>query len=154
MMAMHPQAKILVVDDQEFNVRLLERILQHGGYTCVRGLHDSRRVLQTFQEFEPDLILLDLMMPHLDGIAVLEQLKPYTEGSYLPILVLTADIAANTRRDALAAGAKDFLTKPFDAAEAQLRIQNLLEARFMHLRIRQYENAGILECAVLMDGAK
>src|SRR5437879_3421374 len=124
-------AKILIVDDQDANLRLLERILKQDGYSNYRSLSDSRQAVSVCREFQPDLLLLDLMMPHLDGVAVMEQLRSLTEGTYLPILVLTADVAAEAKRRALAAGAKDFLTKPVDAIEVLLRIKNLLETRFL-----------------------
>src|SRR4051794_14032146 len=108
-------ARILVVDDQDANLRLLERILKQAGYRGYRSLSDSREAIPCFLELQPDLVLLDLMMPHLDGLAVLEQLRPLTRDTYLPVLVLTADVAPEARRRALNAGAKDFLLKPFDA---------------------------------------
>ena len=121
------------MDDESANVRLLERLLQHEGYTHVRATTDPRQVHTLFRAFQPDLVLLDLAMPHLDGFAVMEQLAELTSSkTYLPILVLTADIASETRRRALGAGAKDFLTKPFDAAEVGVRIGNLLETRFLY----------------------
>jgi DNA-binding response OmpR family regulator len=122
-------AGILIVDDQEANLRLLERILEWGGYRRRLSIGDSRQALAAFQEFQPDLVLLDLMMPFLDGVGVIEQLRPLTAGDYLPILVLTADGTSEAKRRALNAGAKDFLTKPLDAVEVLLRIKNLLETR-------------------------
>src|SRR5438094_3767324 len=112
------QARILVVDDEPVNVRLLGRLLAGAGYTEVTSTTDSRQVLPLVGEFRPDLILLDLAMPLLDGFAVMQQLQPFlSRGTYLPILVLTADVNPETKRRALAAGAKDFLTKPFDRTE-------------------------------------
>jgi len=93
-----PHAKILIVDDQEFNLRVVESILQQGGYTCYRSLSDSRQAVSVYLDFQPDLILLDLMMPHLDGVAVMEQLRAFIVGTYLPVLVLTADLAAEAKR--------------------------------------------------------
>jgi len=133
----HKTAKILIVDDQEANVRLLEKILSRAGYANLSSIRDSRQVLGSFLEHEPDLILLDLSMPHLDGFAVMRQLGPYIpEGEYLPILVLTADILPAARQTALSIGAKDFLTKPFDTAEVLLRIQNLLETRCLYVKLQ------------------
>jgi putative two-component system response regulator len=130
-------AKILIVDDQEANVRLLEKILQRAGYTNLTSIRDPRQVLGWFIEQEPDLILLDLNMPHLDGIAVMQQLAPYIpEGEYVPILVLTADILPATKQKALSIGAKDFLTKPFDSTEVLLRIHNLLETRCLYVKLQ------------------
>ncbi len=130
-------AQILLVDDHEANVRLLERILQQAGYTNLRRTTDPRQVLPLFAEAQPDLIVLDLHMPHLDGFAVLEQLRPLIPpGTYLPILVLTADISRDAKQRALAMGARDFLTKPLDHAEVLLRIKNLLETRYLHRALR------------------
>src|SRR5438477_2691501 len=128
---------ILIVDDQEANVMLLERLLQTAGYTTFLSTTDPRQVLPMFGKFQPDLILLDLMMPHLDGYAVMQQIGPrIPEGAYLPILVLTAEVNAEAKQKALTMGAKDFLTKPLDATEVMLRIRNLLETRYLHLRLQ------------------
>lgn len=128
------QARILIVDDEPSNVRLLERILDLQGVKEVRSTMDSRKALPLFFDFEPDLVLLDLNMPHLDGFAVLAQMNSAIPAdSYLPVLILTADITAETRRRALSGGAKDFLTKPLDNSEVVLRIKNLLENRFLNL---------------------
>jgi putative two-component system response regulator len=130
-------ARILIVDDQEANVMLLERLLATAGYNNLMSTMDSRQVLLIFGKFQPDLILLDLNMPHLDGYAVMQQIGPrMKEGEYLPILVLTAEINAEAKQKALTTGAKDFLTKPLDATEVLLRIRNLLETRYLHLRMQ------------------
>jgi putative two-component system response regulator len=133
----HKTAKILIVDDQEANVRLLEKILGRAGYANLTSIRDPRQVLPWFIEQEPDLILLDLNMPHLDGFAVMRQLGPYIpEGEYVPILVLTADILPAAKQTALSIGAKDFLTKPFDTVEVLLRIHNLLETRCLNVKLQ------------------
>jgi putative two-component system response regulator len=130
------RARILIVDDQEANTRLLEGILRWAGYTMVTSTTDSREVLSIFTSFRPDLLLLDLMMPHKSGFEVMEHLKPLIlTADYLPILVLTADATPEVKRQALAAGAMDFLTKPFDTAEVLLRINNLLKTRMLHLQL-------------------
>ena len=135
--AMFRDARVLIVDDQEANVSLLERLLKQVGYTNLRGITDSHQVLPLCAEFGPDLILLDLSMPYLDGFAVMEQLSHLIpEGTYLPILVLTADITPESKQRALSMGAKDFLTKPLDFTEVLLRINNLLETRFLHLQLQ------------------
>ena len=136
------QARILVVDDQEANVRLLERILERAGYTNVATTTDSRQVLGLYGELDPDLIVLDLLMPHMDGFEVMAELgRRVPDGTYLPILVLTADATPQARQRALSMGARDFLTKPFDHDEALLRIRNLLETRFLHLRLKDQNEA-------------
>lgn len=115
---------------------MLERLLQHAGYKNYLSLTDSRELLNQFRIFQPDLILLDLMMPKLDGYAVMKQLSGWLpSGSYLPILVITADTTRAARQKALALGAKDFLTKPIDAVEATLRIYNLLLTRWLHQKM-------------------
>ena len=134
-----PDARILVVDDEIANVVLLERLLRHAGYRTVRTTTDPRTVAALYDEIQPDLILLDLHMPHRDGIALLRDLRPRIEdGGYVPVLVLTADVTADALRNALEAGAKDFLTKPFDQQEVLLRIRNLLDTRFLHLALREH----------------
>ena len=139
---------ILIVDDQEANVMLLERLLQTAGYTNFLSTNDPRQVLPMFGKFQPDLILLDLMMPHLDGYAVMQQIGPRVpEGEYLPILVLTAEVNAEAKQRALTTGAKDFLNKPIDATEVLLRIRNLLETRHLHLRMQNQKQ--LLEEQVL-----
>lgn len=130
-------ARILIVDDEGANVRLLERTLRRAGFAEIAGTTDPRSVITLLTEFEPDLILLDLLMPHLDGFAIMELLKEAVPRDvYLPVLVLTADITPETRRKALAGGAKDFLTKPFDVDEVLLRIKNMLEVRGLHLELQ------------------
>jgi putative two-component system response regulator len=126
-------ARLLIVDDEPANVQLLERILKKGGYTNIESVNDARRVLALFSSFQPDLVLLDLLMPHMDGFMVMEQLKRRFEpGTINPILVLTADARRETRERALSSGAKDFLVKPLDASEVLLRVRNLVETRFLH----------------------
>ncbi len=132
-------ARILIVDDEEPNIQLLEQILAAGGYTCVQSTTDSRQVLDLYREFEPDLILLDIKMPHLDGHQILEQLGDTVPGDdYLPVLVLTSDGTTPAKRKALSNGAKDFLAKPFSPAEVRLRVHNLLETRFLHRALRDH----------------
>ena len=130
-------ASILVVDDEGSNVLLLKRLLQQAGYTNVRSTTDPREVVPLYNAAPPDLILLDLHMPYIDGFAVMELLAPQiAAGTYLPILVLTADITPEAKRRALAIGAKDFLNKPFDHTEVLLRIRNLLETRHLHRQLQ------------------
>lgn len=131
-------ARFLIVDDEPANVRLLEYQLEESGRHNVRSTTDSRKALEIWAEFQPDIILLDLMMPHVSGFDVMAQLREaLPEDSFLPIVALTADISVETRRKALAAGARDFLLKPFDVTELELRIRNLLESRFLHLGLQQ-----------------
>ena len=133
-------ARILIADDEPANVRLLERLLNQAGYRNLRATTDSRQVRTLYEEFKPDLILLDLMMPHLDGVAVMQQL-PIAAGEYVPVLVLTADVTAQGKERALTAGAKDFLTKPFDRTEVLLRIKNLLDTRFVYRELERQNHS-------------
>jgi putative two-component system response regulator len=130
-------ARILVVDDQPANVRLLEATLRAGGYTEMRSTSDPCAAAGLFAEYDPDIVVLDLHMPELDGFALLGILQGMTEpDAYLPVLVLTADDRPEAKERALAAGAMDFVNKPFKAAEVLLRIRNLLHTRMLHLELR------------------
>jgi putative two-component system response regulator len=126
----------LIVDDQQANVALLETILAEHGYHNLISTTDSRRALSLYLERRPDLVLLDLHMPHLDGFAVLDQLAArILPDDYVPIVMLTAEIRPEARRRALAAGAKDFVSKPLDVTEVLLRIRNLLHTRHLHVEL-------------------
>lgn len=125
--------KILVVDDDRMSVNLLEQLLRRHGYSRVLGITDSRSAIETCATFDPDLVLLDLIMPGVDGFAVLEALRSDPSESFLPIVVLTADISEESRARALEAGATDFLVKPVSQTEALLRIRNLLEMRRLYV---------------------
>ncbi|MGH2554927.1 MAG: ATP-binding response regulator [Actinomycetota bacterium] len=131
------EARILVVDDEPPNVALLEQALSRAGYANVCGLTDSREVPNALKTFQPDLLLLDLYMPHVDGFGVLSTLTEIIPSTtFLPILVLTADVTPETKRRVLAQGATDFLTKPFDLTEVLLRIRNMLHTRELHLELQ------------------
>ncbi|HEU0235125.1 MAG TPA: EAL domain-containing response regulator [Candidatus Limnocylindrales bacterium] len=125
-------AHILVVDDEAANVYLLVRLLTRAGYRAAAGTSDPRDALVRVERDDPDLLLLDLHMPDLDGYAVLEAVRSREGAGFLPVIVLTGDIDAETRRRALSLGATDFLTKPFDLDEVVLRARNLLELRRLH----------------------
>ncbi len=132
-------SSILIVDDLQANVHLLEQILGMQGYWKVTSTTDSRQVATICKKLNPDLVLLDLHMPHFTGLEVIEQLRClFCEDSYLPILVLTADITPDAKRHALQIGANDFLSKPFDVTEALLRVRNLLETRHLHQQIQNH----------------
>ncbi len=134
------QSKILIIDDAEANLRLLETLLAKEGFNQVISTTDPTKTLDLITAFNPDLIMLDLMMPVLDGFSVLEQLSKFiSNDNYLPVLVLTADATIQAKRKALALGAKDFLTKPFDAIEAMLRVWNLLETRYLFCQLKQLQ---------------
>lgn len=123
-------AKVLIVDDEKANIRFLEIVLQQAGYSNVHSTMDSRQALELFRSIHPDIVLLDLAMPHLDGFEVMQQLHTEMQEHAIPILVLTADATTQTRHRALKEGARDFLTKPLDETEVLLRIHNLLETHF------------------------
>ncbi len=130
------QAKVLIVDDERGNILILERLFRGAGFENVKSISDSRLALDTYLQFCPDLILLDLKMPNCDGFEVMEQLKSVSNGDYLPILILTAQRDQATRLRALEAGARDFLNKPFDWSEGLTRVRNMLEVRLLHNQIR------------------
>jgi CheY-like chemotaxis protein len=131
-------SRILIVDDQPGNLRLLEDLLGREGFGNVLSTTDSAQAVDLYTAFDPDLVLLDLLMPELDGFAVLERLaRCRGMDDFRPVLVLTADATRDAKRRALSLGAKDFLTKPFDTVEAMLRIWNLLETRQLYKRLRQ-----------------
>lgn len=121
-------------------------MLAQAGYEHVTSTQDPREVRPLYIRNRPDLILLDLHMPHLDGYEVMEQLSQVVETTYLPILVITGDLDPDARQKALALGAKDFVSKPFDPIELQLRIRTLLETRFLYLRIQSHNH--LLEAKV------
>jgi PAS domain S-box-containing protein len=129
-------AKILVVDDQEANVRLLEQMLSDGGYTQISSTMNPYEVADLYRQNRYDLILLDLQMPGMDGFQVLEELKKIETHGYLPVLVITAQPGHKLR--ALQAGAKDFVSKPFDLIEVQTRIYNMLEVRLLYKQLENY----------------
>jgi signal transduction histidine kinase len=131
------QAKILIADDTPVNITLLEVMLREAGAGTVIRVTDARRVLPLYLQEQPDLLILDLIMPHLDGFAVMAQLHAHIpQNRYLPILVITADPNPAVRRQALAAGAADFLTKPFDEVETVLRVQHLIEISFLQRQLQ------------------
>ncbi len=131
------KARVLIIDDEASNVRLLERILELAKVGHVCSTTDSREALTLFINEQPDIVLLDLHMPHVDGFTIMAQIQSsVSAGEYLPVLVLTADITPETRHRALTLGAQDFLTKPFDHSEVLMRMRNLLENRFLHSELR------------------
>ena len=131
--------RILIVDDQVAILTALETALSSAGYCKLKCLNDSRHVLSVFLQFRPDLILLDLHMPHLDGLAVIDLLAGVIPADdYLPILVLTGDSTSKAKEQALSRGAHDFLPKPLHKAEVLLRVRNLLQTRRLHLQLKAH----------------
>ena len=136
------RGRILIVDDEEANVQVLRRILEADGYSEIRSTNDPRAVPELTQEFDPDVILLDAIMPCMDGHEVLRRLQePDLHAPYRPVLVLTSDHSRQAQREAFAAGAKDFVTKPLSPSEVRLRVRNLLETRMLHLELREQKDA-------------
>ncbi|HWW28559.1 MAG TPA: diguanylate cyclase [Steroidobacteraceae bacterium] len=140
-------AAILIVDDLQANVRLLEEMLRGAGYTRVASTMDPREVCALHRENHYDLILLDVQMPGMDGIQVMESLKGIETGGYLPVLAVTAQPTHKLR--ALQGGAKDFISKPFDLAEVLMRVHNMLEVRLLHQAANKYGK--MLEALALYD---
>jgi PAS domain S-box-containing protein len=129
-------ARILIVDDQKSNVSLLEQLLGEAGYTCVASTMNSQEVCALHRKNRYDLILLDLQMPGMDGFHVMAALKTNESDGYLPVIVLTAQPGHKLR--ALRAGAKDFISKPFDLLEVKTRIHNMLEVRLLYKKLDSY----------------
>ena len=130
-------AKILIVDDKQSNIDILTSMLIIENYTNVKFTTDPYTVEALLTSFEPDLILLDLIMPGLSGFDILEIIKLKKMNSifsdnFTPILVLTADLGTENKKKVLAGGAKDFIMKPFDIIEVSLRIKNLLETKYFY----------------------
>ncbi len=120
-------SRILIIDDTLANIEVLENLLMMKGYTNVCSISDSTKAMDMIKSFKPELILLDLMMPEISGFDIMEQLQKEPDAfKLMRILVLTADITPDSKKKALSGGASDFLTKPFDLTEVDLRIKNLL----------------------------
>ena len=132
------EARILMVDDDVNSTCLMTNFLLRIGYSQLRSINDSTRTFEMVESFKPDLILLDLTMPNIDGFQILEALRADRQGeNQIPVLVLTGDDSAKNKRRALAAGATELLVKPFDVSEISMRIRNLLHAHFLRLEIQQ-----------------
>lgn len=153
-------ARILIVDDLQANVDVLEGLLLMEGYSEIKAITDPRETMDVVKSWDPELILLDLMMPYLSGYQILDLIKKhkreedFIRKKYLPILVLTADITPEAKHKALSGGAKDFLSKPFDFIEVSYRIKNLLETQFLYQKIHEKNNkleGKIVEFLSIMD---
>ena len=135
-MGFEARARILVIDDHEENIKLVTRVLSKAGYETIASTTHSAEALALHVEFKPDLVLLDLHMGDKDGFEVLQEFASLNGGGErVPVLMITADDSPETKRRALALGAKDFVGKPFDGPEVLLRIANLLETRFLQLAL-------------------
>ncbi|HEX8552513.1 MAG TPA: response regulator, partial [Abditibacteriaceae bacterium] len=132
------QAKILIVDDDPANIGLLKDVMKFGGFCNVQATDDPRGVIALFVEFEPDLVILDLNMPHISGFELLKMMQPLIdENDYLPILVVTAEHSYDSRRRALTGGASDLMTKPFLPDEVLVRITNMLRLRSRTVKLQE-----------------
>lgn len=134
-------AHILVIDDEEMNLRLITSMLRASGYRCVTTLADPRQLEGRLDGAAPDLIVLDLHMPLRSGFDVLEALQPWIVAEHLPVIVVTGDPSIESRRHALSLGARDFLEKPFDLIELTLRVRNQLETRLLYQDVRKQNRA-------------
>jgi CheY-like chemotaxis protein len=129
-------ARILVIDDEPANLALVAAALAREGYHNIETVPDPRQAIERYLAFRPDLVLLDLMMPGIDGYALLDRLgRLLAANDLVPIMVLTADTSIEARRRALALGARDIVTKPFDVFEFGLRVANLVELRLLLERL-------------------
>ena len=136
-------ARILIVDDEPVNLKLLDKMLSAQGYTNLALVQDSRQALEVYHQQRTDLILLDINMPHLDGFGVMEQLKALDDPLLPPVVILTAQHGQDFLLRALNAGARDFITKPFDRNELLARVRNMLDAQLAHRLV--YEQKDVLE---------
>jgi putative two-component system response regulator len=143
---MFKHARILIVDDERSNVDMLRRLLERAGFGRIESTTDPREAADLYVKCRPDLILLDLHMPEMSGLAVMDQLNEIAEASYLPILMMTGDMTPEARQEALTRGAKDFVSKPYHADEVLLRIRTLLETRFLYFQVQSQNQ--ILEAKV------
>ena len=138
-------ARILVVDDDLASLNVLMRTLQRVGFSNLHGVCEGTSVLRSVLDFQPDVVLLDLHIPGVDGIEMICDIAALQgRRNYLPVLVLTGDASREVRDAALSAGARDFLTKPYDAGEVLLRVRNLIETRLLHVEL-QRQNAALSE---------
>ena len=144
---MRSESKILIVDDEKSNIDLQTSILQTAGYTEILGVAEAREAIGVIEEWGPDIVLLDLMMPHMDGFELVTEIRRVLpDDAFLPVLVITADAHPGSRQRALGLGADDFISRPFEIFDLVLRVRNLLKTRSLHLELKS-RNAN-LETAV------
>ena len=149
--------RLFIIDDEPANVLLLDKILRRAGFTAVAGETDPAAALARFGRDRPDLVLLDLHMPGVTGFDLLARVRASAAAGFLPVLVLTADTTPAARDQALAAGATDFLTKPFDPTEALLRVRNLLDTQTLHRILADHNRrleAGLRTQAAALEDAR
>jgi putative two-component system response regulator len=129
------QANILIIDDENLSIRILSQILQKGGFRHIHSLTDPRQAVEYYQKLQPDCVVLDINMPHMNGFQVLEELKKVNGDNYLPVIVISGEGDPGVKFATLESGAKDFLNKPYDRVEVLLRIRNLIEVRLLNNQI-------------------
>jgi CheY-like chemotaxis protein len=132
-------SRILLVDDSAINLDVLEDILRKAGHSAIDCCSNPFNVRDLYRQHKHDIVLLDIHMPGLSGLEVMEQMKEDHPDEYLPVLVLTADTAPDVRRTALNNGARDFIAKPFDRAEVVLRVNNILLVQWLHKQMKKLE---------------
>jgi putative two-component system response regulator len=151
-------AKLLIVDDERANLALLERILRRAGYEHVTATDDPEEAVELFDALAPDLVCTDLHMPRMNGLEVIDALGArLAPGSFLPILMLTADLSQSAEEEALSRGANDFITKPFRSSQIELRVGNLLRTRQLHLQLRDHAERleqKVLERTIELEAAR
>ena len=134
-----PRARVLIVDDEPANLTFLRHVLETEGYGELITMADPAAAFEHVRETDPDVIVIDLWMPHMDGFEFIARVQEsLPAGTYLPILVVTGDPSPESRRRALSLGARDFLTKPLSPSEVRLRVRNLMETRFLHERMKEH----------------
>jgi putative two-component system response regulator len=134
-------AKILIIDDEQVHIRVLEWAMRQAKFSHFHSITESTRAQEELKRFRPDIVLMDLNMPELDGYGVLQQFHQVIGADeFLPVLILTGETTAETRSRALAAGAHDFLPKPLDFSEVTLRMRNLLQTRFLYQKVRELQS--------------
>ena len=134
------KARIIIVDDQKLHSFFLQKVLKQEGYENIKCVMDPLKVIQTIFDFKPDLLILDLIMPHLDGFQIMEQLNGYRDEHFMPILTLSAEKSSDLRLHAYQSGATDFLNKPFENIEMLSRIQSLIVTRLLHVAVEDQNN--------------
>lgn len=133
-------AKILIIDDEQAYIRVLEWALKQSKFSNFRSILESNQACEEFERFRPDIVLLDLLMPEIDGFELMKRFQEKVpEGEFVPVVVLTGQNTAETRSRAVAAGASDFLGKPVDYTELVVRIKNLLQTRLLYQQARQMQ---------------
>lgn len=146
-------AKILIIDDQKVNARILEEIFRKAGYKNITCVHDARDAKTAYAALKPHAVVMDLNMPYLDGFQVITQLKEVEGDDYLPVIMLTQLGDNDLRFLALESGAKDYLNKPYDVIEVLLRVRNMIEVHLSHDRLRE-ENKKLKEEIQRLKGSK